>query len=53
VEKKNRTLVNMVKMMLEEYKRSDRLWVEAMNTTCHAINRLYLHASSRRPHTNS
>jgi hypothetical protein len=29
--------------MLDEYKTSDRFWVEAVNTACHAINRLYLH----------
>jgi hypothetical protein len=29
--------------MLEEYKTSDCFWVEAINTTCHAINRLYLY----------
>jgi hypothetical protein len=29
--------------MLDEYKVSDQFWVEAINTACHAINRLYLH----------
>jgi hypothetical protein len=29
--------------MLDEYKTSDSFWAEAVNTTCHAINRLYLH----------
>jgi hypothetical protein len=29
--------------MLDEYKTSDSFWVEAINTACHAINRLYLH----------
>jgi hypothetical protein len=29
--------------MLDEYKIPDNYWVEAVNTTCHAINRLYLH----------
>jgi hypothetical protein len=29
--------------MLEEYKTSDLLWCDAINTACHAINRLYLH----------
>ncbi len=31
------------KMELDEYKTSDQFWVEAVNTACHAINRLYLH----------
>jgi hypothetical protein len=29
--------------MLDEYKTSDRFWVEAINTSCYSINRLYLH----------
>jgi hypothetical protein len=33
----------MARTMLEEYKTSERFWLEAVNTACHAINRLYLH----------
>src|SRR5688572_25242176 len=33
----------MARTMLDEYKTSDRFWVEAINTACYAINRLYLH----------
>jgi hypothetical protein len=29
--------------MLDEYKTPDRFWVEAINTACYSINRLYLH----------
>jgi hypothetical protein len=43
VERKNRTLLGMAMTMLDEYKTSDRFWVEVINTTCYAINRLYLH----------
>jgi hypothetical protein len=43
VERKNRTLLDMAKTMLDEYKTSDRFWAEAVNTACYAINRLYLH----------
>jgi transposase InsO family protein len=43
VERKNRTLLDMARTMLEEYKTSDRFWVEAINTACYAINRPYLH----------
>jgi transposase InsO family protein len=43
VERKNRTLIEAAKTMLDEYKTSDSFWVEAINTVCHAINRLYLH----------
>jgi hypothetical protein len=43
VERKNRTLIEMARNMLDEYKTSDRFWAEAVNTACHATNRLYLH----------
>ena len=42
VERKNRMLINMARTMLGEYKTPERFWSEAMNTACHAINRLYL-----------
>jgi transposase InsO family protein len=42
-ESKNRTLIEMARTMLDEYKTSDRFLVEAINTTCHATNRIYLH----------
>jgi transposase InsO family protein len=42
-ERKNRTLIKMVRTMLDEYKTSDWFWAEAINTVCHATNRLYLH----------
>ena len=43
VERKNRTLIDMTRTMLDEYKTPDIFWCEAVNTACHAINRLYLH----------
>jgi len=43
VERKNRTLIDMARTMLDEYKTSDIFWCEAINTACRAINRLYLH----------
>jgi hypothetical protein len=43
VERKNRTLIDMARMMLGEFKMPERFWSEAANTACHAINRLYLH----------
>jgi hypothetical protein len=43
VERKNRTLLDTARTMLDEYKTSDRFWTEAINTACYSINRLYLH----------
>jgi transposase InsO family protein len=43
VERKNRTLLDMARTMLDEYKTSDRFWAEPVNTACYAINWLYLH----------
>jgi hypothetical protein len=43
VERKNRTLIDMASIMFGEYKMPERFWSEAINTACHAINRLYLH----------
>jgi transposase InsO family protein len=42
-ERLNRTLIESARTMLDEYKTSDRFWVEAINTAYHAVNRLYLH----------
>jgi hypothetical protein len=43
VERNNRTLLDMARTMLDEYKTSDRFWAEAINIACYSINRLYLH----------
>jgi transposase InsO family protein len=43
VGRKNRTLLDMARTMLDEYKTPDRFWAEAINTACYSINRLYLH----------
>jgi hypothetical protein len=43
VERKNRTLLDMARTMLDEYKIPDRFWAEAINTACYSINQLYLH----------
>jgi transposase InsO family protein len=43
VERKNITLLDMARTMLDEYKTPDRFWAEESNTVCYSINRLYLH----------
>jgi transposase InsO family protein len=43
VERKNRTLIDMARTMLGEFKTPKQFWSEAVNTACHAINWLYLH----------
>jgi transposase InsO family protein len=43
VERKNRTLIDMARTTLGEFKTLERFWSKAVNTACHAINRLYLH----------
>jgi hypothetical protein len=43
VERKNITLLDMARTMLDEYNTPDRFWAEAINTTWYSINRLYLH----------
>jgi hypothetical protein len=43
VDRKNKTLIDMARTMLGEFKTPERVWSEAVNTACHAINRLYLH----------
>jgi hypothetical protein len=47
-ERKNITLIEMARTMLDEHKTSDQFWVEVVNTTCHATNRFYLHKLLRK-----
>ena len=43
VERKNWTLIDMARTMLDKYKTLNIFWCDAINTACHAINHLYLH----------
>jgi hypothetical protein len=42
-ERKNRTLIEMARTMIDEYKTSYQFWAETINMTCQATNCLYLH----------
>ncbi|KAG9453440.1 hypothetical protein H6P81_006344 [Aristolochia fimbriata] len=46
VERKNRTLQEMARVMLNSKNIAHRFWAKAFNTACHIINRVYI-----RPHT--
>ncbi|KAK1628842.1 hypothetical protein QYE76_003157 [Lolium multiflorum] len=41
-ERKNRTLMDMARSMMVEYKSRYNFWAEAISTACHSSNRLYL-----------
>ncbi|WVZ97134.1 LOW QUALITY PROTEIN: hypothetical protein U9M48_042689 [Paspalum notatum var. saurae] len=44
VERKNRTLVEMARTMLDEHRTPRRFWAEAMNMACYIANRIFLRA---------
>ncbi|WVZ58560.1 hypothetical protein U9M48_008821 [Paspalum notatum var. saurae] len=44
VERKNRTLVEMARTMLDEHRTPRRFWAEAVNTACYIANRIFLQA---------
>ncbi|KAK1667577.1 hypothetical protein QYE76_055736 [Lolium multiflorum] len=41
-ERKNRSLMDMARSMMAEYKSCYNFWAEAISTACHSSNRLYL-----------
>ncbi|WVZ81006.1 hypothetical protein U9M48_028433 [Paspalum notatum var. saurae] len=45
VERKNRTLVEMAQMMLDEHRTPRRFWAEAVNAACYIANRIFLQPS--------
>jgi hypothetical protein len=42
MERKNRTLCEMARTMLDEHRTPRRFWAEAVNTACYVSNRIYL-----------
>ncbi|WVZ76528.1 hypothetical protein U9M48_024497 [Paspalum notatum var. saurae] len=44
VERKNCTLVEMARTMLDEHRTPRRFWAEAVNTACYIANRIFLRA---------
>ncbi|WVZ70368.1 hypothetical protein U9M48_019042 [Paspalum notatum var. saurae] len=42
VERKNRTLVEMARTMLDEHMTPRKFWAEAINTACYVSNRIFL-----------
>jgi hypothetical protein len=42
VERKNQTLIEMARTMLNEFKSPHNFWAEAVSTACHASNQLFL-----------
>ncbi|WVZ52656.1 LOW QUALITY PROTEIN: hypothetical protein U9M48_003695 [Paspalum notatum var. saurae] len=44
VKRKNRTLVEMARTMLDEHRTPRRFWAEAVNTACYIANRIFLRA---------
>jgi hypothetical protein len=48
VERKNKTLCGMARMMLHEHRTPRRFWAEAVNTVCYVSNRIYLRVHKKK-----
>jgi transposase InsO family protein len=48
VERKNKTLCEMARMMLDEHRTPRRFWAEAVNTLCYVSNRIYLRVHKKK-----
>jgi hypothetical protein len=48
VERKNRTLCEMARTMLDEHRTLRRYWAEAVNTACYVSNRIYLRVHKKK-----
>ena len=49
VERKNRTLQEMVRVMLNSKKLSTRLWAEVVSIACYIIYKVYLRSGANKP----
>jgi hypothetical protein len=48
VERKNKTLCEMARTMLDQHRTPRRFWAEAVNTTCYVSNRIYLRVRKKK-----
>jgi transposase InsO family protein len=48
VERKNRTLCEMARTMLDEHRTPRRFWAEVVNTACYVSNRIYLRVHKKK-----
>jgi hypothetical protein len=48
VERKNRTLCEMARTMLDEHRTPKRYWAEVVNTACYVSNRFYLRVHKKK-----
>jgi hypothetical protein len=48
VERKNGTLCEMARMMLDEHRTPRRFWAEAVNTACYVSSRIYLRVHKKK-----
>jgi hypothetical protein len=44
MERKNRTLVEMARMILDEHRTPRRFWADAISTACYISNQIFLHS---------
>jgi transposase InsO family protein len=44
VERKNHTLVEMARMMLDEHRTPRHFWADVISTACYISNRIFLHS---------
>jgi hypothetical protein len=44
MERKNRTLVEMARTMLDKHRTPRRFWADAISTACYISNQIFLHS---------